>query len=83
MKKRLGSYRRARIEGGGRVVVSQAGGAAGRDPRETGSDTATSTALSPWRKARAVHDPGEVLLDVALATAPGGPRSASTAHLPV
>ncbi|MFE5827524.1 hypothetical protein ACFQ7B_38005, partial [Streptomyces erythrochromogenes] len=28
--------------------------------------------LAPWRKPRAVHDPGKVLLDVALAVALGG-----------
>lgn len=33
---------------------------------------AISTALAPWRKPRAVHDPGKILLDVALAVALGG-----------
>jgi hypothetical protein len=37
---------------------------------------------APWRKPRAVHDPGKVLLDVALAVTlgrglPGGRRSAA------
>lgn len=73
MKKRIGSYPRVRVEGGGRGVVSQAGavllvGTA----RKTGLDQAMSAALAPWRKARAVHDPGKVLLDVALAVALGG-----------
>ncbi|MFJ4501451.1 IS1380 family transposase [Streptomyces sp. NPDC088864] len=40
--------------------------------RKAGLDTAVSAALTPWRKARAVHDPGKVLLDVALAVALGG-----------
>jgi hypothetical protein len=31
-----------------------------------------SQALSPWRAARTVHDPGKVLLDVAMAVALGG-----------
>jgi len=31
-----------------------------------------SSALAPWRPARAVHDPGKVLLDVATAVALGG-----------
>lgn len=31
-----------------------------------------SAALAPWRKPRAVHDPGKILLDVALAVALGG-----------
>jgi hypothetical protein len=40
--------------------------------RKSGLDTAISRALAPWRKARAVHDPGTTLLDVALAVALGG-----------
>lgn len=40
--------------------------------RKTGLDAAISAALQPWRKARAVHDPGKILLDVALAVALGG-----------
>ncbi len=40
--------------------------------RKTGLDTATSTALVPWRKPRTAHDPGKMLLDVALAVALGG-----------
>jgi Transposase DDE domain group 1 len=35
-------------------------------------DRAVSAALSPWRAARAVHDPGKVLLDVAQSVALGG-----------
>jgi hypothetical protein len=40
--------------------------------RLSGLDRQLSTALSPWRSARAVHDPGKVLLDVATAVALGG-----------
>jgi hypothetical protein len=40
--------------------------------RRIGLDAALSTALAPWRKPRAVHDPGKVLLDLALAVALGG-----------
>jgi Transposase DDE domain group 1 len=40
--------------------------------RRTGLDTALSTALEPWRRPRAVHDPGKVVLDLALAVALGG-----------
>ncbi|MGW4108533.1 transposase, partial [Streptomyces sp. NPDC004976] len=73
MKKRIGSYPRVRVEGGGRAVVSQAGGVLLVEAvRKAGLDTAISAALAPWRKARAVHDPGKVLLDVALAVALGG-----------
>ncbi|MFJ6463087.1 IS1380 family transposase [Streptomyces sp. NPDC091387] len=73
MKKSIGSYSRVRIEGGGRAVISQAGGrAAVETVRKSGLDTAISAALTPWRKARTVHDPGKILLDVALAVALGG-----------
>ncbi|MFE9853329.1 IS1380 family transposase [Streptomyces sp. NPDC005576] len=73
MKNLIGSYPRVRIEGGGRAVVSQAGGVLLVETvRKAGLDTAISAALSPWRKARAVHDPGKILMDVALAVALGG-----------
>ncbi|MFJ5035044.1 IS1380 family transposase [Streptomyces sp. NPDC088560] len=73
MKKRIGSYPRVRTEGGGRGVVSQAGGVLLVETiRKTGLDRAISAALAPWRKSRAVHDPGKILLDVALAVALGG-----------
>ncbi|MFD8079210.1 IS1380 family transposase [Streptomyces sp. NPDC059718] len=73
MKKSIGSYPRVRVEGGGRGVASQAGGVLLVETvRKTGLDQAISTALMPWRKPRAVHDPGKILLDVALAVALGG-----------
>jgi DDE family transposase len=54
-------------------VVCQAGGVLLVETvRKSGLDQAVSAALSPWRKRRAVHDPGKVLLDVALAVALGG-----------
>jgi tRNA1(Val) A37 N6-methylase TrmN6 len=37
--------------------------------RETGLDAVIVAALAPWRKPRAVHDPGKVPMDVALAVA--------------
>jgi Transposase DDE domain group 1 len=40
--------------------------------RVAGLDRGLSGALSPWRPARATHDPGRVLLDVAMAVALGG-----------
>ncbi|MGA5811103.1 IS1380 family transposase [Streptomyces cellulosae] len=73
MKKRIGSYPRVRIESGGRAVVSQAGSVLLVETvRKAGLDTAISAALVPWRKTRAVHDPGKTVLDVALAVALGG-----------
>ena len=73
MKKRIGSYPHVRVEGGGRGVVSQAGSVLLMETvRKTGLDQAISAALAPWRKPRAVHEPGKVLLDVTLAVALGG-----------
>ncbi|MEU6367391.1 IS1380 family transposase [Streptomyces sp. NPDC046931] len=82
MKKRIGSYPRVRIEGGGRAVVWQAGGVLLVETvRKAGLDTAISAALTPWQKARAVHDPGKILLDMALAVALGGDCLADVAML--
>jgi hypothetical protein len=54
-------------------VVSQAGAVLLIETaRKSGLDEAISAALTPWRKPRAVHDPGKILLDVALAVALGG-----------
>jgi hypothetical protein len=73
VKKRIGSYPRVRVGGGGRTVVSQAGGVLLVETvRKIGLDQAISTALTPWRRPTAVHDPGKILLDVALAVALGG-----------
>ncbi|GAB2799833.1 hypothetical protein GCM10027073_34740 [Streptomyces chlorus] len=82
MKKRIGSYPRVCTEGSGRGVVSQAGGVLLVETiRKTGLDRAISAALAPWRKSRAVHDPGKILLDVALAIALGGDSLADVGML--
>jgi hypothetical protein len=73
VKKRIGSYLRVRIEGGGHGMVSQAGAVLLVETvRKAGLDQAMSAALVRWRRPRAVHDPGKILLDVALAVALGG-----------
>jgi hypothetical protein len=73
VKKRIGSYPRVRCEGGGRGAVSQAGGVLLTETvRKTGLDGAISAALAPWRRPQTVHDPGKIVLDVALAVALGG-----------
>ncbi|MDN0200781.1 IS1380 family transposase [Streptomyces sp. S.PNR 29] len=73
MSEPIASYPRVRVQGGGRQVVSQAGSVLLVETvRKVGLDRAISVALAPWRKPRAVHDPGKVLLDVALAVALGG-----------
>src|SRR5690242_10293275 len=82
VKKRIGSYPRVRVEGAGRGVVSQAGSVLLVETvRKSGLDAAISAALVPWRKSRAVHDPGKILLDVALAVALGGDCLADVAML--
>lgn len=82
MSKRIGLYPRVRVEGGGRGAVSQAGAVLLVETvRKSGLDTAISAAMAPWRKPRTVHDPGKVLLDVALATALGGDCLADVAML--
>ncbi|MFF7575828.1 IS1380 family transposase [Streptomyces sp. NPDC008061] len=73
MNKRIGSYPPVCVQGDGGGVVSQAGGVLlAETVRKTGLDTAISAALAPWRKPRAVHDPGKIVLDLAMAVALGG-----------
>lgn len=82
VKHSIGSYSRVRVQDDGRQVVSQAGSVLLVETvRKTGLDQAISRALARWRKLRAVHDPGKVLLDVALAVALGGDCLADVARL--
>jgi len=82
VSKRIGLYPRVSVEGGGSGTVSQAGAVLLVETvRKCGLDTAISTALAPWRKSRTVHDPGKVLLDVALGVALGGDCLADVAML--
>lgn len=75
-------YPRVRVQGYGPQVVTQAGAVLLVETvRKTGLDQAISQALAPWRKPRAVHDPGKALLDVALAVALGGDCLADVAML--
>ncbi|GAX58432.1 IS1380 family transposase [Streptomyces olivochromogenes] len=73
MSKRIGSYPRVCARDDGDGLVSQAGGVLLVETvRKSGLDAAMSAALAPWRRPRAVHDPGKILLDLALAVALGG-----------
>jgi hypothetical protein len=82
VKKRSGPYPPVRVEGNGHAVVSQAGAVLlVETARKSSLDAALSQALAPWRKPRAVHDPGKILLDPALATALGGDCLADIAML--
>ncbi|MCX4515752.1 IS1380 family transposase [Streptomyces sp. NBC_01619] len=82
MKKPTGSYPHVRVQEDGRAVVSQAGSVLLVETvRKTGLDQAISAVLAPWRKPRAVHDPGKMLVDLALAVALGGDCLADIALL--
>ncbi|MFJ8159136.1 IS1380 family transposase [Streptomyces sp. NPDC094468] len=82
MREPISSYPHVRVQADGRRVVSRAGAVLLVETvRKTGLDQAISAALAPWRKPRAVHDPGKVLLDLALAVALGGDCLADVAML--
>lgn len=66
-------YPRLVVGGSGSGVVSQAGAVLLLRTADTvGLTTALLDALSPWRKTLAVHDPGKIVLDLAVAVALGG-----------
>ena len=73
MSKRSGFYPCPVVDTAGSMVVSQAGGVLLTETARTvGLDRALSGALAPWRAPTAVHDPGKVLLDLAMTLAVGG-----------
>lgn len=73
---------RVRVALGGESLVSTAGGALLVEAaRATGLDRFLSAALAGWRAPRAVHDPGKVLLDLAVSLALGGDCLADVAVL--
>ncbi|HET6910989.1 MAG TPA: IS1380 family transposase [Mycobacteriales bacterium] len=68
-----GRAKRVRVAVGGEPLVSSAGGSMlVETARATGLVKGLSKALAPWRPARAEHDPGKVVLDLAVAIALGG-----------
>ena len=71
-----------------RVAASESGGSSHAGSvvltetvRTVGLDRTVAEALAPWRKPLAVHDPGKVLLDLALTLAIGGDCLADIAVL--
>lgn len=73
---------RLRIDGTGSRVVSQAGGVLlARTAAAVGLDVGLSSVFARWRRPTAVHDPGKVLLDLAVAVALGGDCLADVAVL--
>jgi hypothetical protein len=80
--KRIGLYPRVHADTNGEGVVSQGGGVAlVETARVAGLDGALSTALARWRRPMAIHDPGKVITDLALALALGGDCLADVALL--
>lgn len=71
--KRNGRSKRVLVTAGDEPLVSSAGASLLIETaRATGLDRQLSVGLAPWRRPRAEHDPGKVLLDVAFAVALGG-----------
>jgi Transposase DDE domain group 1 len=82
VKKRSGLYPCLAVDGQGRKVVSGAGGVLlTRTAATVGLDRALTEALSPWRRPLTRHDPGKVLLDLAISLAIGGDCLADIAQL--
>jgi Transposase DDE domain group 1 len=70
------------VSADGTGIVSQAGAVLlTQTLRATGLDRGLSAALERWRPGRAVHDPGKVLTDLAVALALGGDCLADIAML--
>ena len=82
MRKTTGPAGRLWVDGTGARVVSQGGGVLLlRTAAAVGLGGGLSSALGRWRKPTAVHDPGKVLLDLAVAVALGGDCLADIAVL--
>jgi hypothetical protein len=75
-----GFYPRFQVDTAPLSAVAQAGGVTLTETVTlTGPGVGLQSALSPWRKQFAVHDPAKVLLDLALTPALGGERLADVA----
>ena len=67
---------------GGESLVSHAGGVLlVETARRSGLAKQLARLLGPWRKPLAVHDPGKIVLDLAIAVALGGDAAADVAVL--
>ena len=76
------SHSKIMVSADGTGIVSQAGGLLlTRTLRVTGLDRGLDTALERWRPARAVHSPGKIITDLAVAVALGGDCLADVAVL--
>ena len=73
MRKTIGLYPLLQVDTTGRAAAGQAGGVVLVETvRTSGIDRLLSVALEPWRKPLAAHDPGKIVLDLAVALALGG-----------
>jgi hypothetical protein len=82
VKKRSRFYPRVQIDTANVPAVGQAGGVLLTDTvAAAGLNAALAGALAPWRKPLAIHDPGKVVLDLALTLALGGDCLAAIALL--
>ena len=73
---------RVAVSADGRGLVSQAGSVLlWETMRVTGVGRGLSSGLERWRQARAVHDPGKIVADLAAAVALGGDCLADIAML--
>jgi hypothetical protein len=82
VKKRSGRYPRLTVDGHGSSVVPNAGAVLLlRTAEAVGLDAALSQVLEPWRRPLARHDPGKILLDLAVSLAVGGDCLADLAQL--
>lgn len=82
MSKPTWGYPSLSVDATGRGVVSQAGAITlVRTAQRTGLIEGLSTALTPWRKPLASHDPGKIITDLAIAVAIGADCLADIALL--
>jgi hypothetical protein len=82
VKKRSGPYPVLAVDGQGSSVVPNAGTVLLlRTAEAVGLTTALSEAVRPWRRPLARHDPGKILLDLAVSLAIGGDCLADVAQL--
>src|SRR3954463_12879922 len=82
VRNRSGLYPRLAVDGQGKKVVSGAGGVLlTRAAAAVGLDSALSAALARWRRPLTRHDPGKIVLDLALSLAIGGDCLADIAQL--
>ena len=82
MKKPTLYYPRPAIDGAGASVVANAGSTVLlRTAQTVGLSGALRDALAPWRRPLARHDPGKIVLDLAVSLAIGGDCLADIAQL--